>query len=303
MPSARAPLSSLTPRARNSSSSTAATSASFSGSTCWRDTTSDTFEPSALNMWVNSTPVTPEPMTHRCSGISARRVRLAGGEDRARRRPPPSRGRVAASRSRATTKSASSCSMPVVGLGDHLVRALAAGRCRAISRTPCDSSSVPHRRRAGGPRSTPPARAARRRRGGPRPPRPIARARVSSESSPPVAIIAFDGMQSQRCAAPPMMSRSMSVTSAPSVAATVAAVLPPGPPPMITRRTGIGPGYATRCFGNVPPDARAPVTTRSADAAVIVAVERAARPVHRRADRRRAAATRTTARSVPATRR
>ena len=40
------------------------------GSTCWRETISDTCEPSALNMCVNSTPVTPEPITTRCSGIS-----------------------------------------------------------------------------------------------------------------------------------------------------------------------------------------------------------------------------------------
>ena len=33
--------------------------------------------------------------------------------------------------------------------------------------------------------------------------------------APPVAIIAFDGMQSHRWAAPPTMSRSISVTSAP----------------------------------------------------------------------------------------
>ena len=46
-------------------------------------------------------------------------------------------------------------------------------------------------------------------------------------------------MQSQRCAAPPTMSRSTSVTSAPSDAATVAAVLPAGPPPRITNRTAI----------------------------------------------------------------
>ncbi len=39
------------------------------------------------------------------------------------------------------------------------------------------------------------------------------------DSAPPVAIIAFDGMQSHRCAAPPTMSRSTSVTSAPSRAA------------------------------------------------------------------------------------
>ena len=64
----------------------------------------------------------------------------------------------------------------------------------------------------------------------------MACARVSSESSPPVAIIAFDGMQSHRWAAPPTTSRSTSVTSAPSVAATVAHVLPAGPPPRMTSR-------------------------------------------------------------------
>src|ERR671910_309493 len=54
----------------NSSSSAAATSGSFSGSTCWRETSSVTFEPRASNMCVNSTPVTPEPTTTMCSGSS-----------------------------------------------------------------------------------------------------------------------------------------------------------------------------------------------------------------------------------------
>ena len=54
-----------------------------------------------------------------------------------------------------------------------------------------------------------PARAARRCRAAPSALRPMAWARVSSESSPPVAIIAFDGMQSHRCAAPPTTSRSI----------------------------------------------------------------------------------------------
>jgi hypothetical protein len=73
--------------------------------------------------------------------------------------------------------------------------------------------------------------------------RPIARARSISASAPPVAIIALLGMQSHRCAAPPMMSRSIMVTSAPRLAATVAAVLPAGPPPMITKRTDTSAGY------------------------------------------------------------
>ena len=54
--------------------------------------------------------------------------------------------------------------------------------------------------------------------------------------APPVAIIALDGMQSHRWAAPPTMSFSMSVTSAPRRAAWLAAVLPAGPPPMIANR-------------------------------------------------------------------
>ncbi len=66
--SARAPLSSLTPRRRKSSSSTAATSGSLPGSTCWRDTTSVTLAPNEENMWTNSTPVTPDPMTVTDSG-------------------------------------------------------------------------------------------------------------------------------------------------------------------------------------------------------------------------------------------
>src|SRR4029079_9503569 len=63
-------------------------------------------------------------------------------------------------------------------------------------------------------------------------------------------------------AAPPMRSRSINVTSAPSDAATVAAVLPPGPPPMITKRTGTRPGYAR---APAYPDTRAGATNRRAD--------------------------------------
>ena len=79
--SARAPLSSLTPRCMKSSSSTAATSGSLPGSTSWRLTTSVTLEPSDENMWTNSTPVTPEPMTVMLLGDHLRRVAVAGGED------------------------------------------------------------------------------------------------------------------------------------------------------------------------------------------------------------------------------
>ena len=68
--SARAPLNSWTPRRSSSSSRAAATSASLWGRTCWRLTIRVTLDPSELNMWTNSTPVTPEPTTTRCSGSS-----------------------------------------------------------------------------------------------------------------------------------------------------------------------------------------------------------------------------------------
>ncbi len=67
--SARAPLSSRTPRRSNSSSRAAATSASLLGSTCCRLTISVTWAPKELNMCTNSTPVTPDPITTRWPGM------------------------------------------------------------------------------------------------------------------------------------------------------------------------------------------------------------------------------------------
>ena len=58
--------------------------------------------------------------------------------------------------------------------------------------------------------------------------RPISGVRPTAARAPPVAIMAFDGMQSQRWAAPPITSCSTIVTSAPRRAAWVAAVLPAG---------------------------------------------------------------------------
>ncbi len=49
--------------------------------------------------------------------------------------------------------------------------------------------------------------------------RPMPVERFRNAIAPPVAIIVFDGMQSHRWAAPPTMSRSIIVTSAPSRAA------------------------------------------------------------------------------------
>ena len=70
---ARAPLTRATPLSRKSSSSTAATSASRCGSTCWRLTIKVTREPRLEKMWANSTPVTPDPTITRCSGSAASR--------------------------------------------------------------------------------------------------------------------------------------------------------------------------------------------------------------------------------------
>ncbi len=69
--------------------------------------------------------------------------------------------------------------------------------------------------------------------------RPIPVERRRKVIAPPVAIIVFDGMQSRRWAAPPIRSRSTIVTSAPYRAAYVAALLPAGPPPMISRCVAI----------------------------------------------------------------
>ena len=130
-------------------------------------------------MCVNSTPVTPEPITQRCSGIS-----FGGYASRVVRMRSPSTGAQSGTRGRepvaSTTKSASSSLAPLLRLGDHLVRALQPA-------APVDEphalrlEQAEHRRRAGGSRSTRPARAARRRRACPSATRPIVRARVSSD--------------------------------------------------------------------------------------------------------------------------
>ena len=186
-------------------------------------------------MWVNSTPVTPEPTTTMCSGISG-----GGYAWRVVRTRSPSTGAKSGTRGRepvaTTTKSASSSSMPSAVSTTTSCGPLSRPVPRS-SRTFCDSSrSTTVRCRCCSIDGDPlPQRVEVELR--PRPAAPSRALRPSSVSSPPVAIIAFDGMQSHRWAAPATTSRSTSVTSAPSVAATVAHVLPAGPPPMITSRT------------------------------------------------------------------
>ena len=196
MPSARAPLSSVTPWRRNSSSSAAATSGSLSGSTCWRETSSVTFEPRASNMCVNSTPVTPEPTTTMCSGISG-----GGYAWRVVSTRSPSTGANSGTRGRepvaTTTKSASSSSMPSAVSTTTSCGPLSRPVPRS-SRTSCDSSSSHDRVVQVAPRSTTTRSRSASRSSRPRPAGPSRALRPSSASSPPVAIIAFDGMQSHR---------------------------------------------------------------------------------------------------------
>src|SRR5712692_7560619 len=85
-PNARAPLRSVTPRLRNSSSRAAATSGSLFGSTCWRLTISVTSEPNDENMCTNSTPVTPDPDPGAAAGadqdgVSRQGLGAVGGLD------------------------------------------------------------------------------------------------------------------------------------------------------------------------------------------------------------------------------
>ena len=61
-------------------------------------------------------------------------------------------------------------------------------------------------------------------------------ARETNDITPPAAIMALEGMQSHRLAAPPRMSFSIRVTSAPRRAATDAHELPAGPPPTMQNR-------------------------------------------------------------------
>ena len=181
---------------------------------------------------MNSTPVTPDPITIACSGISG-----GGYASRVVSTRSPSTGANSGTRGRepvdTSTKSASISSSPA-----SVVATTQRGPVRRpvprITRTLCDSSkvsivcctrlSIDCTRSRSASMSRRPSAAM-----------PIVCARLSSASSPPVAISAFDGMQSHRWAAPPTTSRSMTVTSAPSVAATLAHVLPAGPPPITTR--------------------------------------------------------------------
>ena len=82
--------------------------------------------------------------------------------------------------------------------------------------------------------------------------------------APPVAIMALDGMQSHRLAAPPTTSRSIRVTSTPRRAALVAAWFPAGPPPMITNRMSTGYGQMVPTPSSDSVDTAVPFVGQSA---------------------------------------
>ena len=163
-------------------------------------------------MWVNSTPVTPGADDAQVRGDLGRRIRLTGGEDAlaVERRPVRAPGArpggdhedVAGDLARPRHRRPRSCASP--RSGPHPARG-------ARPATPAARARIA----AAAPRSRGPAGGARPGRARRSPRGPSWRPGSSPVSAPPVAIIAFDGMQSQRCAAPPTTSRSTSVTSAP----------------------------------------------------------------------------------------
>ncbi len=83
----------------------------------------------------------------------------------------------------------------------------------------------------------------------------------SAAIRPDVAISVFDGTQSLSTHAPPRPSRSTTVTSAPTCAATRAASYPPGPPP---RMTTFARGWLTLTIvlAAAPAATRVPVSRR-----------------------------------------
>ena len=240
---ARAPLRRCTPRLRSSSSSAAATSGSFWGSTWWRDTISVT--------WL------PNEREH-VDELHAGHARP--DHDEVLR---PGRGRIGVASGQhplavdvgpvGETGTAARAQQHRVGVELHARRR----RCRPprsgarpAARVPARCGRPGCRAAAAWPRSSLPldgldaraegVRLDRRRRGGeahlgvtarPRP------GRRRWRSWP------WTGCSPSRWAAPPITSCSMMVTSAPSRAAWVAAVLPGRPPPMITKRSAIGGGY------------------------------------------------------------
>ncbi len=229
MPSARAPLSRRTPRSRKSDSSAAATSGSFCGSTCWRLTISVTSQPNDENMCTNSTPVTPEPMTTRCCGHLLRRIGVACGQDPLAVDDGPVRDAGGGSRWRAPPRRPRARWRPRRSRPRPVRPDQSTGP--AMMRTPCDvnrlvtddssRSSISSIRTRSASGSTSPSRWCS----------PMPEARLSRASMSPVAIIALDGTQSRRCAAPPMTSRSISVTSAPSARGMGGAGVACGPTP------------------------------------------------------------------------
>ena len=131
-------------------------------------------------MCVNSTPVTPDPITISVLGDLGRRVRLAGGEHALAVDGREVGHARAASRWRRRRSRPRSPRSPPSVVDDDRVRALEAAGARGSAARPAtragcviDLVQAALDRRA-------PARAARRRRAGPRPARPIVCARSSS---------------------------------------------------------------------------------------------------------------------------
>ena len=227
-------------------------------------------------MCVNSTPGDARSRSRtRWVGISG-----GGYASRVVRTRSPSSVAQSGTRGRepvATTNTSPDTSVVPVVAVDRDVCESAKRAVPRTSRTPCDSSRLAHRRRAAAPRSRA-TRCAQRgdvelaargeaHRGAAV---ELRRARRRWRSSPSTGCSPTGGRRRRST------SRSTSVTSAPSVAATVAAVLPAGPATDDHESSAHGPKLTRRRSGpRAVPEYRHDAIL---DRRVIVAADRAARP-------------------------
>ena len=174
--------------------------------------------PKLLNMWTNSTPVTPEPMITKCWGtsgggyawrvVSIRRPSGLHHSGTRGRLPVASTTTSAVISRRPSAVSATTSCGPTSDPVPVMMSTPWLSRIRSRDLFSVDWVDSMYSRR--------PARSIVGVTGS----SPIPVARDTNDITPPAAIMALDGMQSHRLAAPPRMSFSTRVTSAPRRAAT-----------------------------------------------------------------------------------
>ena len=228
---------------------TSAASASSPGST--RSRRGDERRPASRARWyadANSAPVTPDPTTISRSGSLVEAVQLLPGQDAlavglALRQHP----RVRAGRDAARRRPRAVSSPPSAAVATTTARPVRAGRRprpahalaprrRPLMSADCAAASASTRALTA-PRSTPTAVAVGSAAAAAQPHAELGRLGDGRSSPRRSRSASCSGTQSVSTAEPPSPSRSTTVTSAPSCAATSAASYPPGPPPRITTRS------------------------------------------------------------------